>query len=358
MPTPDISLKDLGQDYSATDAEIGELFKDLKEDPPDDDDKKGGTDASGPGNEEDDDHDEDDERRGGKTQEELDAATPEAAKEVREKKRQDRLNQRQRQRVRIETLERELVSTKANNQELNQRLASLENVNAGSQYAYLERMEVQAKETIDGLKNIIAEASVKGDGVRVAEATHALVQVEREQREIIGAKDKFREDAQKPRQGRSQVQQLDQETLTHANDFLARHPWYKGPRSNDRDSRILAMLDNELTGAGWNARTPAYWVELEKRSKQYLAHRYEKDDANGDGQEHNGGQRRNRQPVSGSGSNSNSNGGGGNSSESYRVAPERVRAMKEAGIWDDPVRRAKMIKRYQDADRQRANPEN
>jgi hypothetical protein len=28
------------------------------------------------------------------------------------------------------------------------------------------------------------------------------------------------------------------------------------------------------------------------------------------------------------------------------LSPEKVRAMKDAGMWDDPVKRAKMIKRY------------
>lgn len=34
------------------------------------------------------------------------------------------------------------------------------------------------------------------------------------------------------------------------------------------------------------------------------------------------------------------------------IDPERVKAMKEAGIWDDPKRRAAMIQKYAQYDRQ------
>ena len=37
----------------------------------------------------------------------------------------------------------------------------------------------------------------------------------------------------------------------------------------------------------------------------------------------------------------------------FVLEPEQVRAMKDAGFWDDPVKRAKMIKRYAEQSRNR-----
>jgi hypothetical protein len=38
--------------------------------------------------------------------------------------------------------------------------------------------------------------------------------------------------------------------------------------------------------------------------------------------------------------------GGRTGGSTFVLDPEQVRAMKDAGYWDDPVKRAKMIKRY------------
>jgi len=34
------------------------------------------------------------------------------------------------------------------------------------------------------------------------------------------------------------------------------------------------------------------------------------------------------------------------------VSAERIQAMREAGYWDDPVLRQRMLKRYQETDRE------
>jgi hypothetical protein len=36
----------------------------------------------------------------------------------------------------------------------------------------------------------------------------------------------------------------------------------------------------------------------------------------------------------------------------FKLSAERVKAMKEAGIWDDPERRQKMITKYRELDKQ------
>jgi hypothetical protein len=87
---------------------------------------------------------------------------------------------------------------------------------------------------------------------------------------------------------------------------------------------------------GYDPASEDYWDELDKRLSKRLPHRYNEsyDEAP---------KRRPKSFVTGSSREVASSGGGRNS---FVLAPEQVRAMKEAGMWDDPDKRAKMIKRY------------
>ena len=39
----------------------------------------------------------------------------------------------------------------------------------------------------------------------------------------------------------------------------------------------------------------------------------------------------------------------------FRLSPDRVKAIKEAGRWDDPTERSKMIRKYAEYDRNSQN---
>lgn len=337
--------------------EIAELMK--KEDPVGDKSEKDATDTSAnpdDGDDGDDSDDGDDDQRAVRSQEEQEAATPEAREKAREKKKQERLNQRQRQREKIQTLERQLANSIADKQAMEQRLSALESSQTGTQFATLEQHELQAKAIEKQLKDIIADASTKGDGERVAEATQGLIEVRERQKMIEQAKEGL-----KARSAHPKSQPLDTEVVNHARAFMAKATWYKGPKGTDPDSRVLTALDNSLTAEGWDPKSESYWQELEARASKYLSHRFKggergqkdsKDDPNGGDSTHNGAQdRQRRSPVAGG---SNDSGGGGSDSKTYRISASRVQAMKEAGIWDDPKRRASAIKRYQEYDKQNA----
>lgn len=331
---------DLNVQHSADDREISQLEHELH---------PGGAQTT---TEEEDDDPLDEDVTAVKTSEaERDAATEGEQGDVRERKRQERLNQRQRQRQRIETLERQLANALASTQNANQRLSRLENTNLGTQAAQLEAAQVEAAEAEQTLKNIIADATSKQDGQRVAEATSALMNVSRRREMLANAKIQMDQAARQPK-----AQPLDIQVMDHAKGFMAKNPWYKGPNSSDLDSRILSIIDHSLTSEGWDPRSPTYWTELEKRAAPRLPHLFKpsKDASNGNDGAYTppNTERRpnNRSPVAGA---SFTNGGGERkSSQSYRLSPQRVQAMKEAGVWDDPAKRADMVKRYQQADKE------
>jgi hypothetical protein len=108
---------------------------------------------------------------------------------------------------------------------------------------------------------------------------------------------------------------------------------------------VALTIDQALAEEGWDPKSPDYWDELDNRLQRYLPHRYT------DNAGEKPAQRRPRNVVTGSGrENVTSSGSGGRNQ--FTLSPEQVRAMKDAGMWDDPEKRAKMIRRYAQEARQ------
>jgi hypothetical protein len=113
--------------------------------------------------------------------------------------------------------------------------------------------------------------------------------------------------------------------------------WYD-PNGRDPDSKVALTIDAALADEGWDPKTSEYWEELDNRLQKYLPHRYT------DAVDEKPFQRKPRNVVTSSGRESASSTSGGRNT--FTLNPEQVRAMKDAGMWDDPERRAKMIRRY------------
>jgi hypothetical protein len=96
-------------------------------------------------------------------------------------------------------------------------------------------------------------------------------------------------------------------------------------------------IDQALTEEGFNPKTREYWQELDNRLQNYLPHRYTEDNSEPVQQ-----RQRPRSAVTSTGRES-SNSAGRNT---FTLSPEQVRAMKDAGMWDDQEKRNRMIKRY------------
>jgi len=114
------------------------------------------------------------------------------------------------------------------------------------------------------------------------------------------------------------------------------NPWYD-PNGKDMDSKVALKIDQAMAEEGWNPKTQEYWDELNNRLQRYIPHRYT------GGVDEKPSQRRPRNVVTSSGRESASSSGGKNT---FTLNPDQVRAMKDAGMWDDPDKRAKMIRRY------------
>jgi hypothetical protein len=198
------------------------------------------------------------------------------------------------------------------------------------------QLDKALKDSIDAIevaKRAISQATEDRDGAALVDAQE-LYYAARKRAEDLG---RVRNQIQQ-RQSQPPRQNIDQAVVTHAQSWMQGKDWYD-PTGKNQDSRVALTIDNALAEEGWDPRTPEYWTELDTRLKNYLPHRYNSGYTERKRDE-------TRPPTGGS-----SQTRGGASSSNFTLSPERVRAMKEAGYWDDPEKRKTMIRRYMEQDR-------
>ena len=108
------------------------------------------------------------------------------------------------------------------------------------------------------------------------------------------------------------------------------------------DSAVATKIDESLTAEGWDPTTDEYWEELDERLTKYLPHRYNR------GTDSRTSSKPPRSIQTGSGREASS---AGTRPGEFKLSPERVKAIKEAGMWDDPNARQKMIRKFIEYDR-------
>lgn len=298
-----------------------------------------------------------DSSRAKRSEDEQDAGSEQDRQAVREHKRQSRMNQQQRAREKISSLERQLAQFIARDQEMSRRIGSLETNNLGSQAQQLDQAALEADNAEAHYMSVISDGTVKGDGQRVAEATNALMEIKRQKELIANAKQNLQQ-AQQAQQ-RPQQRPADPAVAAHVNRFMSENRWYT-PRNPDADSAALTAIDAQLSREGWNPSTPEYWDELKTRASAYsttlatkLGGKKSIDNERPIGNGYNAATPRpQRSPVAGSGSNNPS---GGSDRNRYTLSPQRVQAMKEAGMWDDMKVREKVVAEYRKLDAQMAS---
>jgi NADH dehydrogenase/NADH:ubiquinone oxidoreductase subunit G len=260
-----------------------------------------------------------------------DAETDEAKEEIRARRRNERKSRGQRNRERVEALERNLQALTDQNRTLQQQVSSINDVNAGSQLAQVDAAINQANQAAEHFKGVIATAATANDGKTLAEATEYMIAARTRAQELKTFKDNAARAMNAPKP-------LDTRLVTKSQQFLGKNTWYGGPTSADPDSKVLTALDNSLTAEGWDATTDGYWQELEKRAQKYLPHRIQGAAP---------APKRPGNPVPGGSQQSQAGGG-----SVFKLSPERVAVIKSAGMWDDAAARQKMIKSYRDYDKQ------
>ena len=311
---------------SATEEESNQLERELNSDvkhDDDDDDDKGG-------------------ERSAKVDTELEEAADDTERDaIRDRRRQERLRRKHNRVEKVETLERTVESLAAQNRKMAEDLMRLTQSDSSAKLNQLDSAIQEADQVFNHYKAIMADATAKADGTTAAQAMDLMLKARDRHTQLIGVKQSFVQTSRQPAPVNPMVRRA-------ATEFAGKHKWYQGPGSADSDSQVMTMLDNAVTKDGFDPASDTYWQELESRAKKYLPHRFgNTTDKSGDYNAST--ERRPRSPVAGAGqreSRSSESEGG------FKLSTERVKAMKEAGIWDDPTRRQKMIANYRKLDRE------
>ena len=219
------------------------------------------------------------------------------------------------------------------NQELLERLSVVERKTQGGEIARINKAIEDQESKILFAKQKIKEATETGNGDMLTQAQDMWYDAKKQFESLEGLK---KHSVQQPQQ--QTIQAPDPMVARYAGDWMSENPWYD-PNGRDSDSKVALTIDQSMAEEGWNPKSQEYWEELDNRLAKYLPHRYigevEKSVSPST--------RRPRNIVTSSGRESASSSGGKNT---FTLAPEQVRAMKDAGMWDDPDKRAKMIRRY------------
>jgi hypothetical protein len=219
------------------------------------------------------------------------------------------------------------------NQELLERLSVVERKTQGGEIARINKAIEDQESKILFAKQKIKEATETGNGDLLTQAQEMWYDAKKQFESLEGLK---KHSVQQPQH--QTIQAPDPMVARYAGDWMSENPWYD-PNGRDSDSKVALTIDQSMAEEGWNPKSQEYWEELDNRLAKYLPHRYigevEKSVSPST--------RRPRNIVTSSGRESASSSGGKNT---FTLAPEQVRAMKDAGMWDDPDKRAKMIRRY------------
>lgn len=262
--------------------------------------------------------------------------------EIRARRREEREERKQRKedaKRRERELQARLDSTQRELQEVKEKQARGEVQDVRETVARIEgEMETLTRQYHEA-KEIKKNAYEKQDGKTAVDADETMATARERYRQLGFQRDRIlaetEEQQRRPRVSPQLVQ--------HAKAFMAEHPWYD-PKGGDRDSAKLLALDRQMGAEGWDPTTAGYWEELRERVREELPKRFE------EGEE--GEEREERKPARRQTTGGSSRDGGGErgSGNTFYLNSERVKALKDAGMWEDPVKRAKMIRRYKERD--------
>jgi hypothetical protein len=257
-------------------------------------------------------------------------AVDEDAEALREQKRLKRQRRKEYHKQVATEKDVKLTLLERQNQQLLERLSVLERKSHGSDLARLDKAIEDQDNRILFAKQKIAEATKTGNGEMLTSAQEMWFEARRQAEALANLKKR----AVAPQNQRT-IQAPDPQLQRHASNWMANNPWYD-PNGKDPDSRRALNEDAILAEEGYDPKTAEYWQELDRRLQRVVPHRYTEDAEEKP-------RSRPRSAVTSSGREFASNNGRGNS---FTLSPEQVRAMKDAGMWDDAEKRAKMIRRY------------
>ena len=256
--------------------------------------------------------------------------------EIRAARREERRLKKQLHREKTKESSSLINSLRKQNEALAERLAKVEHRTSGAELARLDKAIDDAGVQVEYAKMKIREAMQQQDGESMVQAQELLADSKNRLENLNSIKKQAVSQMSQPQ--KQNIQVPDQTVQRLAAQWMKSNTWYD-PQATDFDSEVAQTVDKRLTKEGFDPSTDEYWEELDGRLKKLMPHNY-KEVRN----------ERGRPPksiVGGSGRESGPTVRNGD----FVLDPERVKAIKEAGMWDDAEKRKKMISTYIKFDR-------
>ena len=182
------------------------------------------------------------------------------------------------------------------------------------------------------------EASKAQDAEKQVEWMEAFADAKQRAAELKAYKDNYAKNASRPRQNVPDPSAVKVQQMAQA--WVSKNPWYD-PAGSDTDSRIAKVIDNEMASEGWDPSDDDYWAELDNRLSDRLPHHYTRPGDVKKAAERSKATPKPKGPTAGTRTTQSAA-----KPNTITLSRERVQAIKDAGAWNDPQRRAKMIKAY------------
>jgi len=262
--------------------------------------------------------------------------TDEDRERIREARREERRLKKDLAKQREASAKHKISALERRNEELARRLAAVESSAASFQFAQVDKAIEDETTRVEYAKMKLLQASQAGDAASQVEYLEQLQESKNRLAQIQAYKKQQIENVRRPKQ--NVPDPVSNEVQRNATEWLNKNTWYD-PQARDTDSRIAKVIDQELAADGWDPADPEYWDELDNRLQARLPHRYAAKS---------GGTAKRANPTA-SARTANPSSKPGNT---ITLSRDRVQAIKDAGAWDNPELRNKMIKAYAAYDRQ------
>lgn len=265
-----------------------------------------------------------------------DEETEEDREKIREARREERKLKKELAKQREVSAKHKISALERRNEELAKRLAAVENTAASYQFAQVDKAIEDEATRVEYAKMKLVQAAQANDANAQVEYLEQLQEAKMKLAQIQAYKKQQLEDAKRPKQ--NVPNEVSTEVQRQATSWLKNNKWYD-PQARDTDSKIAKLVDQDLAAEGWDPADPEYWDELDNRLSARLPHRYSAK----------GGASTRRAGPTASSRVANST---GKTANTITLSKARVDAIKDAGAWDDPVKRSKMIKAYAQFDKE------
>ena len=267
--------------------------------------------------------------------------TDEDREKIREARREERKLKKELAKQREVSAKHKISALERRNEELARRLAAVESAATSFQFAQVDKAIEDEATRVEYAKMKLLQASQSGDAENQVEYLEQLQEAKTRLAQMQAYKKQQLAAASRPKQNvPNPVSSAVQENATA---WLKKNKWFD-PQAKDTDSRIAKVIDQDMADEGWDPSDPEYWDELDNRLSARLPHRYAAKSG--------GSAAKSRPNPTASGRAANPS---ATPSNAIRLSPERVKAIKDAGAWDDPAARNRMIKAYMAYDKQNRN---